>query len=394
MKDIFITRIKINKVRHLENIDIELSKAERKHVIFTGKNGSGKTSLLEAIVKRIDKLLLQIDLGRPGFDLRDNGKRIQAMKETFDNESFSLELNSSLADFDTRLARKDFILAFFEAKRLASMTPSEGPKKIHFKERYPVRGKEPASVFLQYLVNLRTEQSYARDDGDTETIEKIEKWFTIFKETLRDLFEDDTLQLQFDRKNFTFYFITKGRERFDFNTLSDGYSAAVSMLCDLIVRMERNGRPGGYDMQGIVLVDEIETHLHVELQKKILPLLTSFFPKIQFVVSTHSPFVLNSLDNAVVYDLENQIRVEDLSAYSYEAIVERYFDVDQYSDRIKMRMNEYETLLDKAIKTEEEHFRILELRNYFKKISSDFAPELVAHFQNLELQKVKNNGAD
>ena len=48
-----------------------------------------------------------------------------------------------------------------------------------------------------------------------------------------------------------------------------------------------------YDLQGIVLIDEIETHLHVELQKKILPFLTNFFPNIQFVITTHSPFILN-----------------------------------------------------------------------------------------------------
>ena len=49
MQDTFITKIHINKVRHLENVDIELSEHERRHLIITGKNGSGKTSLLEAI---------------------------------------------------------------------------------------------------------------------------------------------------------------------------------------------------------------------------------------------------------------------------------------------------------------------------------------------------------
>lgn len=44
-----------------------------------------------------------------------------------------------------------------------------------------------------------------------------------------------------------------------------------------------------------------------------MPFLTSFFPNIQFIVSTHSPFVLNSIDNSVIYDLEKDIRVENLS---------------------------------------------------------------------------------
>lgn len=47
-----------------------------------------------------------------------------------------------------------------------------------------------------------------------------------------------------------------------------------------------------YEKEGIVLIDEIETHLHLELQRVILPILTTIFPNIQFVVTTHSPLFL------------------------------------------------------------------------------------------------------
>ena len=50
MEKIFISNIKINKERHLENIEIKLSDQEAKHLIITGKNGSGKTSLLNSIL--------------------------------------------------------------------------------------------------------------------------------------------------------------------------------------------------------------------------------------------------------------------------------------------------------------------------------------------------------
>jgi ABC-type molybdenum transport system ATPase subunit/photorepair protein PhrA len=48
--DNFLTHIKINKIFHLENIDIPIDEKEMKHLIITGKNGSGKTSLLNALV--------------------------------------------------------------------------------------------------------------------------------------------------------------------------------------------------------------------------------------------------------------------------------------------------------------------------------------------------------
>lgn len=78
-------------------------------------------------------------------------------------------------------------------------------------------------------------------------------------------------------------------------------------------------------MEDIVLIDEIETHLYLELQKQILPLLASFFPNVQFIVSTHSPFVLSSLKNSVAFDLEKAIA--DLTDYSYSTLVEGYFGV-------------------------------------------------------------------
>lgn len=95
------------------------------------------------------------------------------------------------------------------------------------------------------------------------------------------------------------------RDSFDFNTLSSGYAAVLDIVVDLIIRMEsQSDRKFDFSVAGIVLIDEIETHLHLELQRKILDLLTSIFPNIQFILSTHSPFIINSVDNAVIYDLE------------------------------------------------------------------------------------------
>jgi predicted ATP-binding protein involved in virulence len=261
-KEIFMTELKINKVRHLENIDIPLSKTEKKHLIITGKNGSGKTSLLEAVRD------LLVAYETDGFSQTQHAK-------------VTLEFNA-LDELAEKWKNHEFTLSFFEAKRRASMAVPQGPQKSHIKDNYKISGDTPNQIFLQYLVNLKVEQSFARDDEEFETVEKIEQWFNMLEETFGELFEDEHLQLKFDRKNYNFYILTKNRERFDFNTLSDGYSAIINILSDLIIRME-NKRTESYDMQGIVLIDEIETHLHVELQKKILPFLRQFFPQIQFI---------------------------------------------------------------------------------------------------------------
>jgi predicted ATP-binding protein involved in virulence len=105
----------------------------------------------------------------------------------------------------------------------------------------------------------------------------------------------------------------------------------------------------------------IEAHLHVELQKKVLPFLTKMFPKIQFIVSTHSPFVITSEPNAVIYDLEKRIRAENLTAYSYEGIVEYYYGLNLYSDDIKARFERYKELIGKDKRTVDENAQLAEI---------------------------------
>jgi len=124
--------------------------------------------------------------------------------------------------------------------------------------------------------------------------------------------------------------------------------------------------------------------LHIDLQKKVLPFLTAFFPKIQFIVTTHSPFVLSSVDNAVVFDLETQKRVTDLSAYAVDGIVEGYFNNDKYSDSIKHRIDRYELLTKQEKLSEDEEDELYNLRDMLKKIPSELAPELVTHFLSIE----------
>lgn len=120
------------------------------------------------------------------------------------------------------------------------------------------------------------------------------------------------MQLVFDEDTFKFQILEVGREPFDFNTLSRGYAAVLDIVVDLIIRMEKQtNRVFDFTIPGIVLIDEIETHLHLELQKRILELLTTIFPNIQFIVSTHSPFILNSLENVTIYDLEKHLLVKN-----------------------------------------------------------------------------------
>lgn len=110
-------------------------------------------------------------------------------------------------------------------------------------------------------------------------------------------FEDESLKLLSKRTEdkVNFYLTSDNREEFDFNTLSSGYSSILFILFDMMQKMQNETGSFDYTKEGIALIDEVEAHLHISLQKKILPFLTRFFPNVQFIVTTHSPFILQSL---------------------------------------------------------------------------------------------------
>ena len=140
-------------------------------------------------------------------------------------------------------------------------------------------------------------------------------------------------------------------------------------------------------MEGVVLVDEIETHLHLELQKKILPILTTLFPNIQFIITTHSPFILNSLNNTVIYDLENKMLVENgMKNLPYEGIVEGYFKADRLSEELREKFSRYKELVSKDELTDEEYEEIDGLEYYLDEIPDYLAKELTAEYSRLKLE--------
>jgi len=403
-EQVFITDIRVNKVRNIENFDIHISDKEKKHLIITGKNGSGKTSLLLELKQFLTQISNGQDENNEKYynDYEEILKIIYDLKTSRETHEVISEINKwndrikgyggTILTFNNRKnilllnIKNKFLLSYFEAKRTIALKPPTGIEKIELKEKYGIEEKAN-SEFIQYIVNLKADRSFAKDDNDLETVKKIDEWFELFEKNLFELFDTDDIQLEFDRKSYNFNIIEKGKEPYNLTQLSDGYSAILSIVTELIMRMELN-KTKNYDIQGIVLIDEIETHLHIELQKKILPFLISFFPKIQFIVTTHSPFVITSIDNAVICDLEKKVVISDLdlSKYSYEAIVESYFNSDNYSSILKQKIKRYELLIDKTILNEEEEEELFDLEGY---LDLDTIPKLYSDELQIKLQQIK-----
>lgn len=102
---------------------------------------------------------------------------------------------------------------------------------MELKDSY--RTKEvPRKEFIKYLLDLKATQAFSRTGNKQDKAEKIGKWFDSFEKLLQEIFDRSDLKLIFDEETFQFKLEEKGKEPFDFNTLSSGYAAVLDIVVD------------------------------------------------------------------------------------------------------------------------------------------------------------------
>ena len=376
----FITQVKIEKLRHLENIEVNLATDNRRHLLLTGKNGSGKTSVLEALHQRLSAINSNRWKDINLFDKLAEKKYYGGLEVFFNNDE----------GLDEFFKDGNFITAYFPADRKFSIVLAHGVEDVKFSSNYEFSTAIEQQL-LKYMVHLKTQQAYARQAGDSKVEADIQNWFNRFESALGILLEDENVKLEYDYKNYNFLIRQAGRLPFEFNELSDGYSSVIQIMAGIMLRMEHNwllnGNLSAYNSEGIVLIDELETHLHIELQRKILPFLTKFFPRVQFIISTHSPYIITSVSNATIFDLEKKVTFSDMTNYSIDTVAEAYFDSEDYSIELEKKLAEYKILIEKSNPTEEERIKRAELKATLKNINSTLSPRIKNELEELELRR-------
>ncbi len=162
--------------------------------------------------------------------------------------------------------------------------------------------------------------------------------------------------------------------------LSDGYRITIALIADIAARLaeanpsaEVSGLDNPLEADGIVMIDEIDLHLHPKLQRDILKRLTEIFPNIQFLVSTHSPnVVIGALDIVQVIKLnegEIDASVDVLNYDKYDVsllLLSDLFDLDNVRTRMFKTLEEREDmLLNKDSLTPDEE---VELKNIVREM--------------------------
>jgi predicted ATP-binding protein involved in virulence len=117
-----------------------------------------------------------------------------------------------------------------------------------------------------------------------------------------------------------------------FRQLSDGYRLTLAMVADIafrcVVLNPHLGPAATQETSGVVLVDELDLHLHPRWQRNIAEDLRRAFPKLQFIVTTHSPFIVQSMKIGEVLSLDGADARMDYQASSIEDITEEAMGVE------------------------------------------------------------------
>ncbi|HDQ4281760.1 AAA family ATPase [Acinetobacter baumannii] len=352
---------------NLLNVDIAINK---KNLIITGKNGSGKTSFLQHLHSNITKIFsnnqhrifsLKTEMASLEGRLAQMKVQTEGYASMFSHFNFlKNELKYLECDLDLEINQdeltqlydkyKEFKSTYklFNASRTSTIAHVNSTTSILMEKSTARNNKNEnlGSKLEQHLVNIRTHRAFAFEKDNKDQLSKLDSWLNKFNDNLKILFEDDSVELDFNDETLK-YKIKQGEKIFDFQSLSSGYQAIFDIFADLIVRTEF------YDispeeLEGIVLIDEIDAHLHISLQRKILPFFTSLFPEIQFIVSTHSPFVVtSSCTDTLIYDIStNELYEGDLSKYSFDSIISELFHSDGKSESLNKEISSIVDILE------------------------------------------------
>lgn len=386
--------MKIRKL-HLKNIgvfdDQEIvfqpcsAKDKAEIHIFTGQNGSGKSTLLMFLAalfntegvsdknimpgfKRISPTLRYINIDKNNLKkrLRGNSETQIGFEVVHKNEIKNHVFKIALRDYVSSIFGSPFddnnidnLLTFY-SEILKDYELYDLDFAVFSYSGYRVVKAEKIELLKEYRENpLADSLNFVKNYGEfsinqwiannisknaieekKRNKESAQKFATNLK-NLEDIISSIIgYRIEFDIEIEPISIIVKSNnQRLDFDVLPDGLRSLISWIGDLLMRLDllywSNDLPI-FEQEMILFLDEIEVHLHPAWQRKVLPVVQKLFKNSQIFISTHSPFVINSVDDAWVYKLKlenGKARVADVvlseDGLSYQTVLREIFGIDK-----------------------------------------------------------------
>ncbi|MCH1926385.1 AAA family ATPase [Shewanella sp. C32] len=209
---------------------------------------------------------------------------------------------------------------------------------------------------------------------------------------------ENAKHLRFDPKRGELIITFEHSEPQPFNFLSDGQRCVLALVADIAQKAAILNPQLGDDVlketEGVILIDELDLHLHPRWQRHVIEDLRTTFPKVQFICTTHSPFLIQSLRSSEELIMLDGLAPAQLANKTLEDIAAGVMDVNspevsyRYAEMKGVAM-EYMKMLDKAELSPQE-----KLDEYKKRLADSLAPyaDNPAFQAFLELQRVSKLG--
>ena len=388
----YITNVKIQNFKILKDTEIKLS--ENINIIL-GNNGLGKTSILQAITLGLlpkvyveeysRKFPAYITQGTERSEIQINWgeneyRKLWVFQRGLPREerpvniphslllSYGVNLNTNKEQDHTRIVNKlintdseiHFTNSIFEESYKNMHDPLIILKQLDDKIKSPAKDNTSKEIILLNNLIIKTINNFLKLINKTEQI-----------------------QIYYHKEEQTYYF----KDFFDNNLkteqLSEGYKDHILLITDIIIKIlsVRNlllGKNKEVEInekifeqtKGVILIDEFDRHLHPVWQRKLLFQFKKYFKKIQFILTTHNPFSLQSAVGATAHKMvkkEGQIKIKSstIQAKNILSIIRQYYTKDFFDYETQEELNKFKKLVSKIYDEGEE------ISNEFIKITNE-----------------------
>ncbi len=292
----YIKSLKLNNFFSIKE-PIVLDFEDSKEVYFLGENGDGKTLLLMALYLAFNGNFIK------GKTTKEKtGRAIDILEGNRDLEGID---ESDMIHTLQNAIYLNNLYAYGTHRGRYSSDTSDKFEEYGFMSLFDNNQtmKDP----IQWLKDLKL-----NEENNITTIAT-----TTLKEIFFDLLEKN-VEIVIEGSNV--YFIEKGY-KLNLDELSEGYRSIIIFVCDLLYRLTDNNKDEGeniLDIKGVLLIDEIDLHLHPKWQKVIVTRLRHIFPNIQFFFTTHSPTIIQGAsEDAIIYKVYREGGITKVSAPYY-----------------------------------------------------------------------------
>jgi len=316
--------------------------------VIIGANGAGKTSIIDAISYPLCQILpMQRIMYETSFLVPDN--KIKDI--TYDKKSF--KINIEVINQENTFN----ITSFFER-------PYKFEENLNLRyniilKKYDDKREINFDVFFKWYkeqVNIQNNEKIKTNNLSFEfpSVQIITKATNTF---IRNLSDNDFSEITLDKGRYIeelVLFINKiNGKKIEFSQLSAGQKTILAIVLELALDSFKFNSDIENPLltPGIVLIDEIELHLHPKWQTSILQALNKTFPNIQFIVTTHSPLVINHLknENLILLDdfkITEGINVQSIYGRDVNSIITDFMGASAKPKEVDDLINDIEVLLD------------------------------------------------